>query len=47
MMRQHELVSTAEGRYNDAAEAKKQIDKARALCVRVRLTAASKAPSTA
>ena len=30
-MRQHELVSTAEGRYNDAAEAKKQIDEARAL----------------
>ena len=30
-MRQHELVSTAEGRYNDAVEAKEQIDEARAL----------------
>jgi len=30
-MRQHELVSTAESRYNDAAEAKAQIDEARAL----------------
>eukprot|EP00802_Teleaulax_amphioxeia_P010886 Tamp_10916.p1 GENE.Tamp_10916~~Tamp_10916.p1 ORF type:complete len:380 (-),score=40.48 Tamp_10916:614-1753(-) len=30
-MRQHELVSTAEGRYNDASEAKKQVDEARAV----------------
>jgi len=30
-MHQHERVSTAEGRYNDAAEAKKHIDEARAL----------------
>ena len=30
-MRQHELVSTVEGQYNDAVEAKTQIDEARAL----------------
>ena len=30
-MRQHELVSTIEGQYNDAVEAKDQIDEARAL----------------